>query len=86
MANVVKRFIKEAICRETLHTYGAVYRLSNGKYYRISTDAYTEKEARRMCKKLLTDSPLHECEPDEFTKLMVKNEKYLYVYDMGKAE
>lgn len=86
MASIVRRFIKEAICRETLNTYNAIYRLDNGKYYHIITDAYDEKEARRRVKRRLSDATYHEYEPSEYYKGMIENHKGLYVFYRGKAE
>ena len=81
----VKKFVNEAILRNELEVYGAMYRLSDGKYYRVNTDAYSESEARRIFKKNLSDASYHEFQPTDSQKELIEIHDYLYVWYMGKA-
>lgn len=80
-----KRFVKEAIMREELEKYGAMYRLDDGKYYQVIVEAYNHNEAKRKVKRNISDSSWHEFEPSENIKERIEQNDYLYVYYIGKA-
>lgn len=80
MANVVKRFVCEAILRQKSEKYVAIFKLDDGKYYRMYTDAYSYGDAERQFKKSVGYArSYHEIEPSKWDKAMVELHDYLYV-------
>jgi hypothetical protein len=86
MTNVVDRFVREAILRQKLRDYAAMYRLDDGKYYSIIVSAYNHEQAERMAKRRLSDWKVHEFQPNDYYKELIESHDYLYVFYIGKED
>lgn len=81
----VKKFVNEAIMRKELKLYGAMYRLSDGKYYKVIVTGYSQSEVERKLKKNFSDASWHEFQPTDREAELIESYDYLYVWYMRKA-